>query len=105
MAQARTCEEYVIQELYHKDSIIANDKKHIDKLQKQLEAALDKIQNLEYVIDIFNPRIDNTSNGEDLFINFTSVWANYDKEEYDFIKNELGLEEPETEVEETSENV
>jgi hypothetical protein len=102
MAEIKNCEQYVVDRLQTVEMLLEqerdNHERDVAKLKKELDSTLHILADAQKLIDFIAEQfVVNTYAGA-CYVDFNSVWETYDKETFDRLVAELGLELPEKEV-------
>jgi len=99
MAEIKSCEQYVVDRLQTVEMLLEqerdNHERDVVKLKKELDSALHILADAQKLIDFLAEQfVVNTYAGA-YYVDFNSIWETYDKEKFDRLVAELGLELPE----------
>ena len=98
MAEFKTAEQYVVAELEMTKLILEQDRDNHERDVLELTVELEKTQSLlvdaHKLIDFIRDRLFVEKYNDGAFINFDSIWEQYDRKEFDYLVHELGLELP-----------
>ena len=105
MAEIKSCEQYVVDRLQTVEMLLDqerdNHERDVAELRKKLDSTLGILADAQKLIDFITEQfVVNTYAGA-YYIDFNSIWETYDKEKFDRLVAELGLELPKKDEETT----
>ena len=101
MAEIKSCEQYVVDRLQTVEMLLDqerdNHERDVAELKKELDSTLHILADAQKLIDFITEMFVVKVYGNAYYISF-DIWETWDKEKFDRIVAELGLELPEKEV-------
>lgn len=101
MAEIKTCEQYVVDRLQTVEMLLDqerdNHERDVAELKKELDSALGVLADAQKLIDFITEQFVVKTYAGACYISF-DIWETWDKEIFDRLVAELGLELPEKEV-------
>ena len=98
MAEIKNCEQYVVDRLQTLEMMLDqerdNHERDVAELKKELDSTLGILADAQKLIDFLAEQFAVQTHNGAYFISF-SIWEQYEKEKFDRLVAELGLEVPE----------
>lgn len=96
--EIKSCEQYVVDRLTTVEMLLDqerdNHERDVLELTRELENTKSILKDAQSLLDCIVGRLSVEKYSKDYHISFRSVWEHYDKEIFDRLVHELGLELP-----------